>query len=431
MTRPAMRDTASGEGCALEARVGPSVCRMGNENTHIEGAARTAPWISRLTVTTFRSYGAASVEAKPGVCVVSGPNGSGKTNLLEAISFLAPGRGLRGDGLGAVAQREIGEGAPPRLNASGGAGALRWAVAAEVETHAGAVRLGVGCQTSDTGAVKRLVRIDGIAQSGPAALAKHIRLVWASPAIDRLFVDAAGERRRFFDRMVTVFDPAHSRHLGRFERQARQRLKLLDTGGDERWLATLEEEMAEAAIAISAGRNAFLDRLQEAAAAWSGTVGAFPVPALHLVGQVEEALRRGSALEAEDAYRAALREGRMRDGAAGRTLEGPHRSDFQAVYRDKSMPAQDCSTGEQKAMVLGLILAQARLLSAGWGTPVILLDEVAAHFDSARREALFTELLSMGGQVWLTGADADLFSGLRGSAAFYHITDGRIVPETT
>jgi DNA replication and repair protein RecF len=370
--------------------------------------------ITRLTLTDFRNYAGLRLSTGARLVALTGANGAGKTNILEAISLLAPGRGLRG-----AAFEEL-------VRQGGRAG---WAIAAEVDTAHGPVSMGTGwsgqSEAGDGGG--RMVVIDGEVQKGPGALGEHMRMLWLTPAQDRLFAGPASDRRRFLDRMVAAFDPEHSARILVFEKVMRERNLLLDdTRPDTAWLSSLEAHMAEAAVAISAARLVGLEALQthigEARAESS-----FPWGQVDVEGEIESLVAEKPAVQVEDEYRRILRDSRGIDRAAGRTLRGPHRSDLEVVHGPKAMPAGQCSTGEQKALLIGLILAQARAVGAGAGiSPILLLDEVAAHLDRARRRSLLEALSALGSQSWMTGTDAQLFEGIGQKGAVFHVEDGLI-----
>lgn len=369
------------------------------------------PALTRLTLTNFRNYAALRLDLSAGLIALHGPNGAGKTNLLEAISLLGPGRGLRGAGYEELASH----------------GATRsWAIAAELEGPDGDVRLGTGWTDAAGGGegetASRAVLIDGHLQKSSGALAEHLRLLWLTPAMDRLFAGPAGDRRRFMDRLVATFDPAHASRLSVFERLMRERnLLLQDERADRVWLASLEASMAGQAVAIAAGRLAGVEALQRHIDA-SRQASAFPWGLVRVAGELEEALATTPAVRVEDDYRTTLARGRPLDKGAGRTLRGPHRSDLEVVHGPKSMPAGSCSTGEQKALLIGLILAQASAVKAvAKAAPVLLLDEVAAHLDSKAREGLFGSLAQLGSQAWMTGTDAHLFERLGADAQVFHV----------
>lgn len=366
--------------------------------------------VSRLRLTNFRCYESAQLALDARPVVLTGPNGAGKTNLLEAVSFLAPGRGLRRARLEDIERR----GAP---NGQG------WAVAATLETPDAPVEIGTGHST-DSG-TRRLVRIDRSPAKSQAALAEYVSAVWLTPQMDRLFIDGASGRRRFLDRLVFAFDAAHSGRVNGYEHTLRERARLLrDGAADPVWLDTLEGKMAERGVAIAAARREMTARLAQLCAR---ATGPFPGAEVGVEGEVERWLDDGPALQAEDRFRTALRDGRGRDSAAGGAATGPHRSDLRVRHLAKDMPAEQCSTGEQKALLIALVLAHARLLEAERGTaPLLLLDEVAAHLDRDRREALFDAITALGMQAWFTGTDRTLFESLDGRAQFCTVADGTV-----
>ena len=383
--------------------------------------AETGAWLSRLLVTQFRCYAQAELKLSPAPVVLTGPNGAGKTNLLEAISFLTPGRGLRRARLSEVDRRL------PDAGAASGT-ANPWAVAATVMTPEGPRDLGSGRDPVQDGAApreRRLVRVDGAAARGQQALAEILAVVWLTPQMDGLFREGAGGRRRFLDRLVYGFDPEHSARCSAYEHALRERARLLKSSrGDAAWLASLEETMAARGVAIAAARLEMVERLQQAC---DSAEGPFPKVGLGLDGAVEDWLRSGPALAAEDRLREGLAGSRRQDAETGGAGLGPHRSDLTATHRAKGVTAELCSTGEQKALLIAILMAHARLLTLQRGAaPLLLLDEVAAHLDSARRAALYEEILDLGLQAWLTGTDAADFAGLEGRAQFFGIHDGAI-----
>ena len=369
------------------------------------------PAIARLTLTRFRNYRSARIETGPEPVVLTGANGAGKTNLLEALSFLSPGRGLRRARLDEVELTPHSD--PPE----------GWAVAAGLSNG---VEIGTG-SVPGSARERRQVRIDGQTAKSQTALAEHLSVLWLTPQMDRLFLEGSGGRRRFLDRLVFGFDAAHAGRLNRFEHAMRERGRLLREGRrDPGWLAALEDQMATGAIAVAAARREVTARLTAACAAG---LGPFPRAELGVTGTLESQLADQPALPVEDEYRRRLRESRRADAEAGGALLGPHRSDFEVRWRKGDGPtlaAESCSTGEQKALLLAIVLANARLLAERpTGPPLLLLDEVAAHLDSGRRTALFEEILALGGQAWLTGTDDALFEPLKGRARFISVSDGR------
>ena len=369
--------------------------------------------VHRLTLTNFRDYRAATLEADLRPIVLYGPNGAGKTNLIEAISFLAPGRGLRRTTLEEVAFHE-GDGS--------------WAVAAEVEGALGLATLGTGIERApeDGAPVQRKCRIDRESVASAAAFADHLRVVWLVPAMDSLFVGAPSERRRFLDRLALAVDAEHASRVNALERALRSRNRLLEEARpDPHWLDAVEHETAELAVAVAGLRAEALHRLDSVLASRQGSD--FPPVEIALDGWMEKLLPAHPAVEIEERYRAVLRDNRGRDAAAGRTLDGPHLTDLLVVYRQKGIAAADASTGEQKALLIGLVLAHARLITEMTGSaPVLLLDEVVAHLDPARRAALHGELAELGAQVWMTGADPALFAEIKDDAAMIEVNAGRL-----
>jgi len=370
--------------------------------------------LSRLTLTRFRSYAHARLDLDRRPVVLTGDNGAGKTNLLEAVSFLSPGRGLRGARLAEVEQM--------------GAAGAGWAVAAVLQTPMGEVEIGTGRECLDNDRDRRAVHIDGHPAKSQTALADHVTMVWLTPVMDRLFQEGAAGRRRFLDRLVFGFDPAHAGRLSRYEHSLRERARLLKDGRfDDGWLSSLEDQMATSGVAVAAARLEVVRRLR---AACDRGIGPFPAVDLSVTGTVESWLGAGPALAAEDALRQSLRESRRVDAAGGGAAVGPHKSDLDARHQAKDMPAALCSTGEQKALLLAIVLANARLLAAETGTaPLLLLDEVAAHLDGERRHALFDEILALEAQAWMTGTDAAMFAPLGGTAQRFRIENGTAVPD--
>jgi DNA replication and repair protein RecF len=369
--------------------------------------------VHRLTLTNFRNYHAAALEADARPIVLYGPNGAGKTNLIEAISFLAPGRGLRRATLEEVAFHE-GDGS--------------WAVAAEVEGALGLVTLGTGVERAleEDATVQRKCRIDREPVASATAFADHLRVVWLVPAMDTLFVGAPSERRRFLDRLALAVDAEHSSRVNALERALRSRNRLLEEPRPHpHWLDAVEHKTAELAVAVAGLRAEALHRLESVLA--SRQDSDFPPVEIALDGWMEKLLPAHPAIEIEERYRAVLRENRVRDAAAGRTLDGPHLTDLLVVYRQKGIAAADASTGEQKALLIGLVLAHARLIAEMTASaPVLLLDEVVAHLDPARRAALHGELAQLGAQVWMTGADPALFAEIKDDAAMIEVNSGRL-----
>ncbi len=383
------------------------------------GAVGSRVWIEELRLTDFRSYPSLVLSAGPGPIVLTGPNGSGKTNLLEAVSLLTAGQGLRR--------------APyPELVRMG---AQAWAVAATVATPLGRLRIGTGLQHQDGARSGRSVRIDGESQSGSGALGERIDILWLTPAMDGLFTGPASERRRFLDRIAPSLDPGYRLRLGQFERAMQQRNRLLaEDVREHARFAGLERIMAETGVAIAAARAAAVAELAALIEARRAATpqGAFPWATLAIAGTLETDLAARPALDVEDAYAAQLQRARERDRAAGRTLDGPHRSDLLVGHGPKGMAAAICSTGEQKALLVGLVLAHAEMVRRHRNgvAPLLLLDEISAHLDPVRRAALFEEIVALGNQTWMTGTDVETFSGLAGKARLHRLEEGRIVPPT-
>ena len=349
--------------------------------------------VTRLALSNFRSYATAELSIARAPVVLAGPNGAGKTNILDAISLLSPGRGLRGSKLGEHVRK-----GPVSQD-----GAL-WAVAATVARGETSYDIGTGLTLGPNGGERRHVRVNGVEAKSSADLGDIVRLIWLTPAMDRLFIESASGRRRFLDRLVLAFDPSHARAATRYETAMRERARLLKYGPrDPSWLDGLENEMAEAGVLLAAARSATVERLSRALAEREAA-GAFPAAQLTLTGD---------AFESADALRDALAQSRIRDAESGRTLAGPHTTDLAARHTAKRADARDCSTGEQKALLISIILAEARELSRAPDqmAPLILLDEIAAHLDVTRRAALFEEIESLNAQAWMTGTDLNLFDG--------------------
>jgi DNA replication and repair protein RecF len=375
-------------------------------------------WVERLTLSNFRNYTHVALEAGPEPQVLIGANGAGKTNLLEAVSLLSPGQGMR-------------RAAYPDLARATGDGG--WAVAAHTHTHTGPIDIGTGllAENAESERAGRIVRING-ETAGAGALADYVEVVWVTPAMDGLFTGPGSERRRFLDRLILCFDPGYRSVASRFERAMQQRNRLLaDNVRDASRFEGLELLMAETGVAIAAARA-------EAVAALAAIMAErtardphspFPPAGLALEGGLEADLERLPAVDVEDTYIERLRAGRERDRAAGRTLDGPHRTDLLVAHAPKAMPARLCSTGEQKALLIGLVLAHAELVARRReAAPILLLDEVTAHLDAERRAALFAEILRLNAQAWMTGTDAEAFSWLAGKARFWRVEDGLLSP---
>jgi len=374
--------------------------------------------VTRLTLTDFRCYGALRLDVDRRPVVLTGANGAGKTNLLEALSFLAPGRGLRG-----VRLDQIGRQAKPARDCT-----TPWAAAVTLTTPDGPLEMGTGLVAGDR-RQSRMVHINGQPAKGAGAMARHVGTLWLTPSMDRLFQDGPGARRKFLDRLVVAFDADHAGRVAAYDHAYRQRLRLMrDGGGDAAWFAALEDTMARHGIALAAARHDLVARLNRDLAACTGP---FPTASLALVGTVDAWLAQMPAVDAEDSVRRSLWDERRGVVGAG---AGPHRSDLGVAmtapgHASHGQPAALCSTGEQKALLISMILAQARLQRAKRGhAPLLLLDEVAAHLDEARRAALFAEIGRLGAQAWMTGTDAGLFHGFGESAQFYTVANGAVSP---
>jgi len=370
-------------------------------------------YISKLTLTNFRNYAALSIDLRPGAVVFCGDNGAGKTNLLEAISLLTPGRGLRRAPYADIA-REDGDGG--------------FALHARLDGPEGEVEIGTGISGGDAiGEGGRKVRINGAAARSAEEMLEWLRVVWLTPAMDALFTGPAGDRRRFLDRLVLAIDPGHGQRALDYEKAMRGRNRLLAEGSrDGAWFDAIETQMAETGVAMAAAR-AELVRLLAAMIERLPATGPFPQADIGLEGVLESEVATMPAIDVEERFRRALAEGRLRDRAAGRTLDGPHRSDLLVRHRPKDMPAELCSTGEQKALLVGIVLSHARLTGEMSGmTPVLLLDEIAAHLDAGRRAALFAILEELNCQTFMTGTDTALFSSLAGRAQFLTVDHGTV-----
>lgn len=367
-------------------------------------------FIRSLTLNRFRSYHEAGLDdLKPGFIVLTGDNGAGKTNVLEAVSLLSPGRGLRN------AEKHDWQNRDARQ--------APWAIASVVETAYGPIPIGTG---HDPVKDKRIIRIKGEKAKSQADLAEYLSCVWLTPQMDRIFIDGSAARRRFFDRMLFAFDPAHAGRITRYENALSQRAKILKEGGaDPAWLSGLEQQMAETGVAVAAARRDFLEKLQHYAGV--GRADNWPAATLNLRGFIENALANAPALAVEQDFRIKLRSSRDDDARLGGARDGPHKTDLVVVYQEKNMPADQCSTGEQKALLFSLVLAHARMIGVERGAPpLLLLDEVAAHLDSNRRGVLFETLAGLNGQVWVTGTDEKLFENLSAQAQFFQVRDAKI-----
>ncbi len=377
-------------------------------------------WVERIALTNFRNYAYAAIDAGPEPVVLVGSNGAGKTNILEAVSLLAAGQGLRRAAYSDLAR---------------GTGDGSWAVAAKVHGREGPVDIGTGLPpangTTTRAPTARILRLNAQTQTGTGILADLVEMVWLIPAMDGLFTGPAGERRRFLDRLILCFDPAYRTIAGRFERAMQSRNRLLADGvRDPSQFAGFERIMAETGVAVAAARAQAASAMAEIIAGRRirDPHSPFPWVTIAIEGALETNLASMAAVDVEDGYVKVLANARERDRAAGRTLDGPHRSDLVVAHGEKQMAARLCSTGEQKALLLGLVLAHAELVAARQDgvAPILLLDEITAHLDEFRRAALFTEILRLKAQAWMTGTDETSFSALRGHARFFRVDDGAV-----
>jgi DNA replication and repair protein RecF len=374
-------------------------------------------WVERLTLTNFRNYARFELDVGPAPVVLTGPNGAGKTNLMEAVSMLAAGQGLR-------------RASYPEMAKAGGAG--DWAVAGRVVTADGPVDIGTGLAAGQSHHPRagRLVRINGESAGGSGALADLVEMVWLTPAMDGLFTGPASERRRFLDRLILCFDPGYRTRLGHFERAMASRNRLLaDDVRDPARFVGIERVMAETGVAIAAARAEAVSQIAATMDVRRARDPASPFPwaTLSITGTLEAELVDRPAIDVEENYARTLANARTRDRGAGRTLDGPHRSDIEVGHGPKVMPGRLCSTGEQKALLIGLVLAHAELVRQrrSGAAPILLLDEIAAHLDPDRRAALFAEILHLGAQAWMTGTDPEAFSAIRAEARFLRIDNAR------
>lgn len=377
-------------------------------------------FINRLSLALFRNYKHLQIDFNSPFVVITGENGAGKTNLLEALSYLSPGRGLR-----RVANSEVTY-SFPTLATQKLPQQARWSVHANISGAKGEVAIGTGLDESAT----RKIHIDKIKQKNSEALLEHIRLVWLTPAMDGLFTGAGRERRRFFDRLVLTLDPQHAARVRDFEKSMRARNQLLETGIEDSkhqtWLEGIESQMSQSAIAILFARRELLDLMQKKINQ-TKTPSPFPQANLKVEGELETKMQKLSAIELEDEYKKSLQQNRRRDRAAGRTLDGPHQSNFAVFHCNKNMPAHLCSTGEQKALLVGLLLSHIELVCDTTSViPILLLDEIAAHLDEKRRSELFLRIEKLGCQCFFSGTDDSLFSFFGNKAQHLVIADGKV-----
>ena len=377
----------------------------------------TAPglFLSRLRLSDFRSWQVLDASFDASLICIAGENGAGKTNLLEAISLLAPGRGLRGARMAEFGRQQAGAGLP-------------WAVAGRFETRLGAMDIGTGTDPEGH-SERRVYRLDGQAVRSQAMLAERVAAVWITPQMDRLFQEGASGRRRFLDRLVWALEPGHAREVAAHDSAMAERNRLLGEGrADPSWLAGLEDAMARHAVAVAAARRALMLRLNAELVAGRAT-GAFPAARLEIACPILGALAETPAVAVEDALRLGLAADRRRDAAAGGAARGAHKADLSLIHMPKSISAEFCSTGEQKALLVSVVLAHATLIAEARGfAPLLLLDEVAAHLDPVRREALFAALAGLPAQVFMTGTDLEVFAPLAGLGRLFSAGDGRLIP---
>lgn len=389
--------------------------------------------IERLRLVRFRNYRSLDLTLRPAPVVLTGANGAGKTNLLEAVSLLSAGHGLR-----QARYEEMGHFGGIAGVVGGGGVAEGWSVSALLRHLSGSSQIGTGpgrAASSEEGGrgASRLIRIDGVNRNA-AALAELVEVMWLTPAMDGLFIGPAADRRRFLDRLIQCFDPAYRTRLNQFEKALRQRNRLLEhDNARAAELAAIETIAAELGVAIAAARvEAVADLVRTIEMLrQADPQSPFPWAKIALAGSLEERLATMPAVEVEDSYRDELAAMRQQDRAAGRTLAGPHRSDLVVHHGPKSMPAALSSTGEQKALLVNLVLAHAehvkRLKQAG--SPILLFDEIAAHLDAERRTALFATIAGLGSQVFLTGTDRAPFEALESRAQYLRIDDGIVSVE--
>ena len=367
-----------------------------------------------MTLSHYRCYDHFSLTLDTRPVVMTGPNGAGKTNLLEAISFLIPGRGLRRTRL--VDVRRQGSLDP-------------WSISVHLKDEGEGIHIGTGLDPENPDSERRIVRINGEKAKSQSTLAEWVSIVWLTPQMDRLFLDGPQGRRQFLDRLVYGFDAAHAQRLNRYEKALKERSILLRQGRSDRyWLEGLEQTLVSEGIAITAARREVVGQLTAVLKTYEGP---FPQAEISLQGDIEAALHEKKVLEVEDQFRARLAESRYQDRFSLRPLYGPHRSDLDVIFMEKSQKAALCSTGEQKALLLSIVMASAQLLAVRTGAiPLLLLDEVVAHLDEARRSALFDAILRLKIQAWLTGTDPSLFKEMQGDAQFLSLENARLVSIT-
>lgn len=373
--------------------------------------------VTRLVLTDFRNYPDLVLSCDAGPVALSGPNGAGKTNILEALSLLSPGRGLRGIKLSEALYDDA-------VSAAGEERQESWSVAAQIQGLGGPVDLGVGFLGTGE-REKRLIKIQGESVASQSALSEYVNFLWLTPQMDSVFIDGSSAKRKFFDRIVYTFDAAHAGRVLRYEHAMRERLRLLkmNLGHEESWFQALEHKMALEGVTIAGARLRTLQALSQAEH-WA--LGVFPQAGLSLDGLLEKALEEGQdPLAIEQNFQDQLKQSRFKDRESGRTTLGPQRTDLKVTYVDKGRPAEHCSTGEQKALLLSIIMAACRVLvHQGNVVPIVLLDDLVAYLDDGRRRTLFEEILNLKLQVWMTSAEEDTFNALKGQIQHFRIVDG-------
>jgi DNA replication and repair protein RecF len=372
--------------------------------------------VTRLNLSLYRCYTDLRLMCDTRSVVLTGPNGAGKTNILEALSFFSPGRGFRRAKLSDVVQH--------------GQEGTAWAVSLQLETLYGPLDIGTGLdlEALKLGQEKRMMRVNAQSLRGQTALSAYIKVIWLIPQMDRLFLDAASVRRKFLDRLVFSMDPLHVGRVVRYEHAMRERGRLLrESSYDPEWLSALEIRMANEGVAIAAARAQFLSVLREA---MGMSHGVFPQAYLKLNGDIDDWLQSNSALEVEEKFFEVLKTQRRKDAMRGRASQGPHRTDLEVRFAATNMPADQCSTGEQKALLITLVMAAARIQATqSEGVTILLLDEVVAHLDQERRHALYDEITQLGIQAWMTGTDRKIFEDFGERAQFFHVENAQVTSE--
>lgn len=369
--------------------------------------------LKKLSLSSFRSYDDFRIESGNRFVLLTGDNGVGKTNILEAISLLSPGRGLRNAKISEIQNIHIND--------------KTWAVSADLlhhdEHHKIGTALDYSLNADHIRKEKRIVRIDGETQSSQTSLSDYLSILWLTPQMEKLFLEGSYERRRFFDRFVFSFDPSHSGRLSRYENALRERSKILKQDRpDPKWLDLLEQNMAESAMAITAARKILCEKLSQAMEELDDVRTVFPAASIRVSGTLEEFLNTHSALECEDYFRQELKYSRNHDAIYGGAKTGPHKSDIDVMHLGKKMPAHQCSTGEQKSLLITLILSQSTLVQEERGAaPILLLDDIVSHLDDHRRGNLFDYLSHLNSQYWITGTDTNAFAPILPHATHHHL----------